>query len=337
MFKPIISLLLALGLSAPAFADTLALREDAPQRYVVKRGDTLWDISAKYLKTPWKWPLLWHMNQEEIRNPHLIFPGETLVLDMVDGQPVLRREGTRDVKLSPRVRTEQLDAAINTIPAKMIEPFLARPLLLDDPAEYAAAPRIVAGQDNRVILSGTDIAYAQGLDAGGTWQSYRLGRTLTDPDTKEVLGYELNYGGELNVKKLDTISTLVVTKVAEEVLVNDRLMKRNQTPILQYAPHEAPAGLQGRVISAHNGVNEIGQNYNVVINRGQRDGIEVGHVFGIFRAPRMIEIAAKQLMPLPTEQVGQLIVYRVFNKAAYALVVTATQPVIVGDRIAKPE
>lgn len=337
MFKPIISLLLAIGLSAPAWADTLALREDAPERYVVKRGDTLWDISAKYLKSPWKWPLLWHMNQEEVRNPHLIFPGETLVLDMVDGQPRLRREGSRVVKLSPQVRTEALDAAISTIPAKMIEPFLARPLLLDDPAEYAAAPRIVAGQDNRVILSGTDIAYAQGVTSGGTWQSYRLGRTLSDPDTKEVLGHELTYGGELNVKKLDTITTLTVTKVAEEVLLGDRLMRRTQAPVLQYAPHEAPATLQGRVISAYNGVNEIGQNYNVVINRGQREGVEVGHVFGIYRAPSMIELAPKQMVPLPTEQVGQLIVYRVFHKASYALVVSATQPVIVGDRIAKPE
>ena len=152
-----------------------------------------------------------------------------------------------------------------------------------------------------------------------------------------MLGYELTYGGELNVKQLDTISTLTVTKVAEEVLVNDRLMKRTQAPILQYVPHEAPDTLQGRVISAYNGVDEIGQNYNVAINRGLRDGVEVGHVFGIYRAPRMIELAPKQMVPLPTEQVGQLIVYRVFHKAAYALVINAKQPVIVGDRIAKPE
>lgn len=337
MFKPIISLLLALGLSAPASADTLALREDAPQRYVVKKGDTLWDISARYLKSPWKWPQLWRLNREEIKNPHLIYPGETLVLDMIDGEPVLRREGSRVVKLSPQIRTQQLDAAISTIPAKMIEPFLKRPLLLDDLSSYNSAPRIIAGQDNRVILSTTDVAYGQGLDAGGTWQAYRLGRTITDPDTKEVLGHEVTYGGELTVSKLDTISTLKVGKVAEEVLVGDRLMKTSQFTVMQYAPHQAPATLEGRVVSAYNGVNEIGQNYNVMINRGLRDGVEIGHVFGIYRAPRSVQIAPKQHAVLPTQQVGRLIVYRVFNKASYALVVDASQPVIVGDRIAQPE
>jgi len=337
MFKPIISLLLALGLSAPAWADTLTLREDAPQRYVVKKGDTLWDISAKYLKSPWKWPQLWRLNQDDIKNPHLIFPGETLVLDTTGGEPVLRREGNRVVKLSPQVRVQQLDAAINTIPAKMIEPFLKRPMLLDDLSSYDSAPRIIAGQDNRVILSSTDIAYSQGLDAGGTWQAYRLGRTITDPDTREVLGYEITYGGELTVNKLDNISTLKVGKVAEEVLVGDRLMKTSTSNVMQYAPHEAPASLEGRVVSAYNGVNEIGQNYNVMINRCLRDGVEVGHVFGIYRAPRSVTIAPKQQAVLPSQQVGQLIVYRVYQKAAYALVVDAKQPIIIGDRIAQPE
>ena len=188
-----------------------------------------------------------------------------------------------------------------------------------------------------MILSTTDVAYGQGLDAGGTWQAYRLGRTITDPDTKEVLGHEVTYGGELTVSKLDTISTLKVGKVAEEVLVGDRLMKASQFTVTQYAPHEAPAALEGRVVSAYNGVNEIGQNYNVMINRGLRDGVEIGHVFGIYRAPRSVQIAPKQQAVLPTQQVGRLIVYRVFNKASYALVVDASQPVIVGDRIALPE
>ena len=219
----------------------------------------------------------------------------------------------------------------------MIEPFLKRPLLLDDLSSYNSAPRIIAGQDNRVILSTTDVAYGQGLDAGGTWQAYRLGRTITDPDTKEVLGHEVTYGGELTVSKLDTISTLKVGKVAEEVLVGDRLMKTSQFTVMQYAPHQAPATLEGRVVSAYNGVNEIGQNYNVMINRGLRDGVEIGHVFGIYRAPRTVQIAPKQHAVLPTQQVGRLIVYRVFNKASYALVVDASQPVIVGDRIAQPE
>ncbi|MFD2447639.1 LysM peptidoglycan-binding domain-containing protein [Vogesella fluminis] len=164
MFKAIIPLILALGLSATAFADTLVLRPDAPPRYEVKRGDTLWDISGRYLTAPWKWPQLWDMNRDEVKNPHWIYPGNVLYLEMVDGKPRLRLDSSalRVVKLSPRVRTEQLDSAIPTIPARIIDPFLKRPLLIEDEASYLQSPKIIAGPDNRVILSTTDRAYSQG-------------------------------------------------------------------------------------------------------------------------------------------------------------------------------
>lgn len=338
MFKPIIPLILALGLSLPVFADTLALRDDAPQRYVVKRGDTLWDIAGRYLTSPWQWPQLWQMNRAEISNPHWIFPGDTLYMDMVDGKPRLRLDNSapRVVKLSPEVRTEDLDSAIPTIQARVIEPFLRRPLLIEDQNTYLQSPKIIAGPDNRVILTTNDHAYSQGLDAAGRWQAYRLGRTIIDPDSGEQLGYEATYSGDLSVDKLDQVSTLTVHKIAEEVLVGDHLLKSMPTPVSNYIPHEPPATLQGRIINSYAGVNEIGQQFNVLINRGARDGVEVGHVFGIYRASRIIKGDDKQALALPSEKVGRLIVFRVFNKAAYGLVLGATQPILPADRIALP-
>ncbi|MEQ6291060.1 LysM peptidoglycan-binding domain-containing protein [Vogesella sp. GCM10023246] len=340
MLKPIISLVLALGLSAPAIADTLQLREDAPQRYVVKKGDTLWDISGKYLKSPWKWPQLWRMNRAEIKNPHWIYPGDVLYLEYVDGQPRLRIGSNRTVKLSPQVRSTPLDEAITMIPAKAIEPFLRRPLLVDDTADYERAPRLVATQENRVILSTLDPAYATGLTSGGTWQAYRLGRPVVDPDSKELLGHEVIYGGDLQVRKLDAVSSLQVGKVNEEILIGDRLAKKAEHEDLQYIPHEPPPELQGKIVQSVSGVNEIGQLYSVVINRGQREGVEIGHVFGIYRAPKIISVennGQKQQLAMPSEQLGDLIVYRVFQKASYALVLRSSQSVIVGDRIAAPQ
>ncbi|WP_174873722.1 LysM peptidoglycan-binding domain-containing protein [Vogesella oryzae] len=340
MLKPIISLVLAIGLSAPAIADTLQLRPDAPQRYVVKKGDTLWDISGKYLTAPWKWPQLWRMNREQIKNPHWIYPGDVLYLDYVNGQPVLRFGSNRVVKLSPQVRSTPLDEAITMIPAKAIEPFLKRPLLVDDTADYERAPQLVATQENRVILSSLDPAYATGLTSGGIWQAYRLGRPVEDPDTKELLGYEVIYGGELQVRKLDKVSSLQVGKVNEEILIGDRLAKKTEHEDLQYIPHEPPPELQGKIVQSVSGVNEIGQLYSVVINRGQREGVEIGHVFGIYRAPKIVSVennGEKQQLAMPSEELGQLIVYRVFRKASYALVLRSSQSVMVGDRIAAPQ
>lgn len=338
MFKPIIPLLLAMGLSLPAMADTLTLRPDAPERYVVKKGDTLWDISSRFLQSPWKWPQLWNMNRDEVRNPHLIFPGETLQLSMVNGQPRLSRatDLPRVVKLSPEVRAEPLDSAIPTIPDKVIGPFLKRPLLLENENDYQNAPRIVAGPDNRVILTSMDRVYSEALDSGGIWQAYRLGRTVKDPDSGEVLGIEITYGGDLQVEKSGAVTTLSVRKIAEEVLVGDRLMKSAPLPVTNFIPKEPPENLSGRIVSSYGGVNEIGQQFNVMINRGQRDGIEPGHVFGIYKAPRTVTTSNKQQVTLPEEKVGRLMVFRVFNKASYALVLDATQAIAIKDKIGQP-
>ncbi|CUA83701.1 LysM domain [Gulbenkiania indica] len=340
MRKSIISLALALGLAFPVLADTLTLRPDAPARYVVVRGDTLWGISGRYLKSPWRWPELWRMNRDEVRNPHLIYPGEVLVLSWVNGRPQLSLEGgQRVVKLSPRIRIEDADSAVPSIPAKVIEPFIKRPLVVSE-AEFARSPRIIAGPDDRVILSQGDRLYAQGLDEGGVWQAYRMNKPLTDPDTKEVLGYEVVYGGDVRLEKEGEVQTLRVERVAEEIAVGDRLVKAPRALFVHYAPHPVDESVRGKIISTYNGVSGAAQYYNVVINRGAQQGVEVGHVFGVFKRGPDVEVTGsdgkKKKVSLPTEQGGKLFIYRVFDKVAYGLVMESQVPLNVGDEVAAP-
>ncbi|HJV07456.1 MAG TPA: LysM peptidoglycan-binding domain-containing protein [Chromobacteriaceae bacterium] len=343
MRKSIISLALALGLASPAFSDTLTLRQDAPHRYVVVKGDTLWGISGRFLKSPWKWPRLWNMNRSQVKNPHWIYPGDVLVLHYVNGQPrlSLERNLSRTVKLSPGVRSEALDDAVPSIPAAAIEPFLTRPLVVEL-SDFNKAPSLVAGPDDRVAVGPGDRAYAVGLNEGGTWQAYRPNRPLVDPDTKEVLGFEVIYGGDLQVDKMgDDIQSLHVSRIAEEIQIGDRLIKAPKALFVSYVPHEPESEIKGKIISIYNGVNSAAEYSNVVINRGQRDGVEVGHVFGIFRKGNLIEFKTAdgrtRKAALPMENSGKLFVYRVFDRVSYALVLNSSLPVSIGDTIAPPE
>lgn len=341
MRKSIISLVLALGLAVPAFSDTLTLRPDAPARYVVVKGDTLWDISGRYLKKPWNWPRLWQMNRSEVKNPHLIYPGDALVLTWVDGQPRLMLEkGRREVRLSPHVRLEDQERGLPSIPAKAIEPFLSRPLIVDIDS-FAQAPRLVAGSEEHVAMSSGDRAYAMGLNDTGHWQSYRPNKPLRDPDTGETLGYEVTYGGDLAVDKMgDGVQSLRVQKVAEEILVGDRLVKAPRDYFVNYVPHPPENGVQGKIISTHNGVAGAAQYYNVAINLGRRDGMEAGHVLDILKNGSLVKVTApddsQQHVILPTEKAGELFVYRVFDRVAYGLVMQSAVPIGVGDVVRTP-
>lgn len=344
MRNTIISLLLALGLASQAFAAPLKIRPDAPRRYVVVRGDTLWGISGRFLRNHWQWPRLWRMNRDQIKNPHWIYPGEVLVLRFdTRGEPYLslERGGQREVKLSPRLRIEEQDQSIPSIPASLIEPFLKRPLVVNE-AEFLQAPHLVAGPDERMVYSRGDRVYAVGIKEKGLWQAYRLGSPLKDPETGELLGIEAIYGGDLVADKLGEVQTLHISSSTEEIQANDRLVQAPKQTFINYAPHRPEQPIHGRIISAANGVAESGQYYNVAINRGTRDGVELGHVFGIFRQGNAVEIARNTrdlpvLAPLPTEQVGELFVYRVFEKVSYGLVMKSQNAIHVGDQIAPPE
>lgn len=288
MNKSIIALILLLAPLAPALAASSSdLKDTAPDRYTVVEGDTLWGISGRYLKEPWRWPELWKMNQEQIRNPHRIYPGDVLVLDRSGHEARLRLANVPSEKLAPRVRAEPLaPKAVSSISPAVIGPFLSKPLVVSQD-ELDSAPRIVATQENRVAVSVGDVAYAEGMakDKSEIWQVFRRGDALVDPENKETLGYEAIYLGEARVRKHDgEITTVEITKSVQEIYQNDRLLPARELPTFAYVPRAPQKNVRGRIISAYGNLHETGPNSIIALSKGSKDGLEVGHVLAIYRS-----------------------------------------------------
>ncbi|MGH8758467.1 MAG: LysM peptidoglycan-binding domain-containing protein [Burkholderiales bacterium] len=353
MGKSIISLLLLLTAWMPgtSVGDELALAESAPDRYVVVKGDTLWDISARFLRDPWRWPDIWGLNKDQIKNPHWIYPGDIILLDFTGMSPRLRLQGVDGAtdwrlvvtKLSPSIRKLDLAAsAIPSIPMAAIAPFLTKPLVIGK-REMAAAPILVAGQENRVVLSAGDTAYAKGVvwQDGTEWNIYRPGRDLVDPDTRELLGREAVHLGELKVSQFGEVSRVAITKSVLEITPGDRLVKIVPAPVLPYIPRAPSKQIKGKVIaSPHSSVTEIGPQMVVVLNRGAREGLETGNVLALYRDLPMVRPAGstnpKERIKLPPERYGIVFVFRVFEKVSYALVMHTTRPVNLLDVVQTP-
>jgi nucleoid-associated protein YgaU len=352
-----------------------ALAPNAPDSYTVKAGDTLWGISSLFLTSPWRWPELWGMNLEQIKNPHRIYPGQQLHLERLNGVATLRMDdGTGSglaaadlstVRVSPRNRIEALaDNGLPTLKPSVIEPFLAEPIIIDD-AEFAAAPRIVSAQEGRVLLTRGDRAYARGqngeplLDDPGKEKRFRVFRTATplkDPDSGKVLGYEAVYAGKARLMGSETtseetdadgkLSTAIVParidiiSAKEEIRVGDRLLPEPPRAVRSYTPHAPPAAVNGRIVSVYgSAVENAAQNQVVVINKGQLDGMDAGTVLAILKnGARIIDKqdASRPLLKLPDERNGLLMVFRTFDRLSYALILDITDGVRVGDRLASP-
>jgi hypothetical protein len=331
--------------------ENVPLQDDVPTRYVVVKGDTLWDISARFLKNPWKWPDVWGINRDHIRNPHLIYPGDVILLDLTGATPRLRLEGVADggisrwygfelqrSELKPQMRSSPLGLAIPTISPKAIEPFLIRPLVVD-PAQVAAAPMIVANTDQRVIVSAGDTAYVTGLDQrkGPKWQVYRQGRVFQDPDSKEVLGFEAVYLGDADVTGFGEVSTVHIVTAQQEIAKGDRLALAPPLQSAPYIPRAPERSVRGRVIAgADNTVFEMGTYSVLIMNRGARDGLEVGHVLGLYRSEGSVPLGDNKSVPLPEQRYGLVLVFRVFNKMSYGLVMASRRPVNVLDTVRNP-
>ncbi|WP_374674045.1 LysM peptidoglycan-binding domain-containing protein [Ideonella sp.] len=332
------------------------LSPNAPDSYTVKRGDTLWDISKIFLRSPWRWPELWGMNLDDIRNPHLIYPGQVLYLDKTGGRARLRTgrpvETSGDGKLSPRVRAEPLPSdAIASVPMHLIGPFLNEAIVLDSDS-LAAAPRVVATQEGRVLVSKGENAYVRGdLSAARHWQLFREARPLADPDTKEVLGFEARFVGSAEKVRDGEVrplpdgkselvpSTILVTHLREEVNVGDRLAPTPSRDVEPFAPHAPGAPIAGRIISVYGDGLNAGQNQIVSLNRGARDGMERGHVLALWRAgTQRVDTTDpdRAMIRLPDERHGLLFVFRVFERVSYALILQVRDPVTAGDRFTQP-
>jgi hypothetical protein len=391
MRKSIISLILLCCSVAPVAAATNDdLLEGAPERYVVVPGDTLWSISSRFLKSPWKWNELWKINQERIPNPNRIAPGDVLVLDRSYNETRLRLLKTQTVQIAPGIVESALEQeAIPTIPAADIEPFLSQPLVIT-PNQLADAPRIVRTQENRVALGAGGIAYAKGLvkEKGPHWQIFRPGAALVDPQTKETLGQEATYLGDATVTKFGDVSTLEVTKSALEIYSGDYLLPApGETTLSSYSLHAPNKSISAQIIAAYGSLFETGSNGIVVISKGAKDGIEVGHVLAIYRNLNASTYALREsalwgrrgliyddknpktnyvneplvtrdaplwgrrgpagwnlkdntsALPsaiLPDERYGLMLVFRVFDRASYALIMNAERPVNILDIATNP-
>jgi hypothetical protein len=333
------------------------LAANAPDTYTVKRGDTLWHISGMFLKSPWRWPELWGMNLEQIHNPHLIYPGQLLVLEKIDGLARLKLGSTvggvgDTVKLSPSIRSESSESsAISAIPMNLIAPFLTDAMIFDA-GQMAAAPRIVAAQEGHLMMGRGNLAYVAG-DLGNTrnWQIFREPKALVDPDTKEVLGYEARYVGSAERKQdgearpgaqtggLNVPSTFMITSNKEDAAVGDRLAPATVRDFAPFVPHSPANPLDGKVVSLYGDALSAGSNQIVSLNRGARDGLERGTVLALWHDGAVTHDKSVQhgaLIKLPDERIGMVFVFRVFDRMAYGLVLETTEPTLPGDRVTQP-
>ncbi len=348
--------MLVLGVPA-AGAEELVINEQATDRYTVQKGDTLWGIAGKFLRDPWRWPEIWRLNREQIRNPHRIYPGDVIVLDRTDGQWRLS-VANPPTKLSPSVRVTPLGVeAIPSIPPGDIEPYLSWPMITG-PEGLQDAAEIIAGRDQRVVRGEGDMVYVTGIDptAGTVWRLYRPGRTFISPDTGEVLGYEQRFLGMAKIERFDTVSTVRITGAREEILVGDRLVPSPREQLVNYAPHPPDRPVNGRIIALGRDAAEVGRGWIVTIDKGMADGVDVGTVLAIYTSvppipdPRpsnepdlavIFSSPTKWIQPerfvhVPDERVGLMFVFRVFDRVSYAIVLNTTDPVELGDYVRNP-
>ncbi len=349
------------------------LSPDAPDNYTVKSGDTLWAISGLYLKQPWRWPELWGMNMEQIKNPHLIYPGQQLYLEKADGLARLRMgqapagAPTQTIRVSPRVRISSLPSStIPTLPAHLIEPFLNEALIVGE-GELELAPRIISAPDDRVLMTRGDRAYVRGR--AGTplverdprkidqYRIFRTAKPLFDPYTKAVLGFEAQFLGNAELVRSESVqpmrdpagvvvptlvpATIDIVRAKEEMRVGDRLLPEPARQINSYVPRAPSTDIQGAIVSIYgDAVALAGQNQVVAINKGRADGLENGHVLMILADGRFVDdksqAGERTIVKLPDERNGILMVFRTFERISYALVLEITDTVKIGDRVAAP-
>jgi LysM repeat protein len=327
----------------------IPLADNAPDSYVVKRGDTLWGIAKVFLRDPWYWPEIWQVNPQ-VHNPHLIYPGDTLRLVYIDGQPQIVLQRGDGVRVEPRVRSEPIDSAITTIPYATVAAFMSKPTVLDRD-QIKTAPYVLATRDLHVVMSEGDTVYARGFSSpaelGSHYNVVRVGDPLIDPDDNRVLGYDGIFTGSGHVTRQGDPTTLIMTESARESRAGDKLIPGGVDVPLDFIPSAPRVKTNGRIISVANGVTVIGQYEVVVVNRGARDGLAPGNVLGVFDTGPVVadtdkrgffnldRLGAKRVQ-LPSERTGTFMVFKTFDNISYGLIMEATNMIRVGDKIENP-
>ncbi len=324
--------------------DGPVLKPDVPLEYTVKKGDTLWAIAEYFLRDPWLWPELWNANPQ-VANPHLIYPGEKLYLVWVDGRPRLQREppeSQRVVRLQPQIRRTPLSAAIPSIPLDEIRAFLKGPRVVEKEA-YERAPHIVAFGDQRLLGSSEADAYVRGADAerGFRYSVMRRGQTYINPDDGALLGYEAIPVAQADVQAFGDVAHARLHNSLREVRTMDRLMPLSYSEFhADFFPKAPQSPVAGRIIAVYDGVEQIGQYQIVTLNRGSNHGLEPGHILQVFQAGRKMKDPKSgpfaRRIRLPEINAGQLMVFKTFETLSYGLILRATRPIHVLDKVSNP-
>jgi LysM repeat protein len=327
----------------------IPLADNAPDSYVVKRGDTLWAISKVFLRDPWYWPEIWQVNPQ-IQNPHLIYPGDTLRLVFIDGKPQILLQRGDAARVQPRVRSQPLESAITTIPYATVAAFMSKPTVLDRD-QIKHAPYLLATRDLHVVMSEGDTLYARGFtspaELGSHYNVVRVGDALVDPDDNRVLGYDGIFTGSGHVTRQGDPTTLIMTESTQESRAGDKLIPGGVEVPLDFIPSPPRAKTNGRIIAVSHGVTIIGQYEVVVVNRGARDGLAPGNVLGVFdTGPIVLDTDKKgffsldklgaQKVALPSERTGTFMVFKTFDNISYGLIMEATNMIRVGDKVQNP-
>lgn len=333
-----------------ASAEPVTLRSDSPEEYVVKRGDTLWDIAGHFLQQPARWIEIWDLNPQ-IDNPHLIYPGDIIQLSWVEGQPRLtvRRGGGYNrtpgpggtVKLSPEIRAEPLPPAIPIIPVDAIKQFLGYPQVIER-GELNQVPYVADFVGEHLIGGSRDQIYVHSITDSQTttYKVVRPGKVFRDGKTREILGYEAVYIGDATLLKPGTMAKMELVRTNQEVMLRDRLLPTGETQSLRQIYPKAPKQtINGKIISVADGVSQIGQYQVVVLDRGANDGLERGDILQIARGGQKIRdpMQRNAFLTRPLESAGNLLVFQVYSRVSFALVMSATDALHVGDNFRNPD
>lgn len=341
------------------------VQDSAPERYTVVSGDTLWGISNRFLKDAWRWPEVWEANKQ-IYNPHLIYPGDVLLLCRIKGVPVLAvdqgggcaevtariasgggvptqtklADGT--VKLHPQARVGELSVAVPSIPLKEIQRYLNDSRVVTQ-EELDRAPYVIGGAEGHVILGANDNAYVRNknnqLEVNSTYGVYRGGKSYIDPDTNQVLGFEAEDIGTGELAALDKqVGTLHLRRTTKNVSVGDKLLASERAQVTPVFYPSNPDGVKpGRIVRVFGSIGSASEFSVIVINRGAKDGAKAGHTFAIYhRGGQMQDTIGKDIVSLPDERAGLAMVFRTFDRVSYALVLRSNMVIKVGDHLRAP-
>ena len=360
--------ILPLLFSMTTWAADIPIKPTHPDQYTVVKNDTLWDISGKFLQHPWQWTQLWNENKQ-IKNPNLIYPGDTIYLSMVNGKPqlsitrnpqqaaletacILKEEdyknGRKDFaldkngKLKPCIRESEIEKPIKLIPYHDIAKYLSSPKIVAE-NELNLAPYVVDIANEHIVAGAGDKVYIRAINqpTSSEYMVYRSGATFIDADTQEVLGYEAKYIADATLQQAGDPATLIITQSNSEIRIGDRVMPHTDDDIsLNYFARPPEQPIKGSIISVLDGVSQIGINNVVVIDKGSRDGLLAGHELNIYQnegiARDPYSAVKSDIIQLPSELAGMLMVFRTFDRVSYALVMQATGALHVLDRVETP-